>query len=110
MANGSSFVLKNGTVPWQGAEKRLDVHVRDGRIAALSENLKPDPNAEVIDVSDKYVLPGLIDGHTHLREFGPSASRSRLAPLSLDPLIQYTMAVDSSITSMTCRTWNGFLR
>ncbi len=70
MAGGKSFILKNGTLPWEGGEKVMDIHVRDGRIANIGENLPNQADTDIIDVSDKYVLPGIIDGHTHLREFG----------------------------------------
>ncbi len=35
MVSGSAFILKNGTLPWQGIEKVLDIHVWVGRIAAF---------------------------------------------------------------------------
>ena len=70
MSNEHSFVLKGGTVPWEGQEKKMNIQVRDGRIAGVGENLTGDPKADIIDVTGKIVLPGIIDGHTHLREFG----------------------------------------
>ncbi|HVT70392.1 MAG TPA: amidohydrolase [Trebonia sp.] len=43
------------------------VLVIDGRIAAVGgPDLKPPPGADVVDASGKWVLPGLIDAHTHL--------------------------------------------
>jgi imidazolonepropionase len=45
------------------------VVVRDGRIdwvGATSDLPTPPPAAETIDASDKVVLPGFIDSHTHL--------------------------------------------
>ncbi len=40
--------------------------IENGRIKAIGSNLEIPENAEIIDLSDKYVLPGLIDCHTHL--------------------------------------------
>ena len=40
--------------------------VDDGVIQAVGANLPVPEGAEVIDLSDAYVLPGLIDAHTHL--------------------------------------------
>jgi len=40
--------------------------VEDGRVKAVGPNLAPPPGAQIIDLSKLYVLPGLIDAHTHL--------------------------------------------
>lgn len=42
--------------------------IEDGKIAAIGSRLtmKPPPGAEMIDLGDKTLLPGLIDMHTHL--------------------------------------------
>jgi imidazolonepropionase-like amidohydrolase len=40
--------------------------IEGGRIKAVGPNLTVPANAEVIDLKDKTVLPGLIDCHTHL--------------------------------------------
>ncbi len=40
--------------------------IEDGMIQAVGSNVSIPSGAEVIDLSDSYVLPGLIDAHTHL--------------------------------------------
>lgn len=42
------------------------ITIRGGRIVAVTPGLTPPPGATVIDLSTKYVLPGLIDSHVHL--------------------------------------------
>lgn len=42
------------------------VIVRGNRIEAVGADVQIPAGATVIDLSDKYVLPGLIDAHTHL--------------------------------------------
>jgi dihydroorotase len=44
---------------------KADVGIRDGRIAAIEERLPRERAREVIDASGLYVVPGLIDLHTH---------------------------------------------
>ena len=42
--------------------------VADGKIQAVGKGLAVPPGAKLIDLSDKTVLPGLIDCHTHLAD------------------------------------------
>src|ERR1019366_6921200 len=66
----ASILIKNGTVldPSRGFQERADVLIRDGKIAAVGKNLgKAD---KTIDAERRYVTPGLIDIHVHLREPG----------------------------------------
>lgn len=42
-----------------------DVVVQDGRISEVSSQIQA-PDADVIDLSRYFVMPGLIDAHTHL--------------------------------------------
>jgi imidazolonepropionase-like amidohydrolase len=40
--------------------------IENGRIKAVGPRLDVPPGSQVIDLSNRYVLPGLIDAHTHL--------------------------------------------
>ncbi|MCL4465190.1 MAG: hypothetical protein M1389_04035 [Chloroflexi bacterium] len=42
------------------------VLVEGGKILAVAANLAIPSEAETVDVRGKYVVPGLIDGHTHV--------------------------------------------
>ncbi len=42
------------------------VYVREGKIEKIGSGLEVPANVKVIDLSGKYILPGLIDAHTHL--------------------------------------------
>ncbi|WP_165553518.1 amidohydrolase family protein [Kribbella capetownensis] len=47
--------------------RRADVLIEDGRIAAVGPDLIVDPSdLEVIDASERIVLPGFVDTHRHL--------------------------------------------
>ncbi len=52
-----------------GVSGYLDVLMEDGKVAAIQKDL-PRDGAQCIDASGKYVLPGLVDMHVHLREPG----------------------------------------
>ncbi|MGL6223081.1 MAG: N-acyl-D-glutamate deacylase, partial [Steroidobacteraceae bacterium] len=43
-----------------------DVAVHDGRIAARGANLAPERAERVVDARGRWLLPGLLDIHTHL--------------------------------------------
>src|SRR3954466_11964472 len=61
----SDMVLAGGTVVTADASFRGDGAVEDERIAAVGVDL-PTDGAEVVDVSGALLMPGFIDGHTHL--------------------------------------------
>jgi len=45
-----------------------DVTIKDGMIIQLGENKILDSTAAVIDGKNKFLIPGLIDSHVHLKE------------------------------------------
>jgi len=61
------LAVLNGTVviPYVGT-KRLDIGIKDGRVATLSETLDPAQADEVLDATGKTVFPGAVDSHQHL--------------------------------------------
>lgn len=65
------ILIKNGHIVDPGSEKDgvFDILVEDGKIKDVGKNLKVE-NARIIDCNGKYVFPGFIDMHTHLREPG----------------------------------------
>jgi dihydropyrimidinase len=61
----SDLVLAGGTVVTAEGSFRADVAVSAGTIEAVGADL-PREAAEVVDVSGARLMPGFIDGHTHL--------------------------------------------
>ena len=66
------LLLRGGRVidPSQKLDRVLDVLLADGKVAAIGEKLSAQSDAEVVDVANMIVCPGLIDLHVHLREPG----------------------------------------
>ncbi|MFE1011262.1 dihydropyrimidinase [Streptomyces sp. NPDC058794] len=66
----SRTVIRGGLVVTASDEIHADVLIEDGRIAALAATGTPAARAftaeRVIDASGKYVVPGGVDGHTHM--------------------------------------------
>jgi dihydroorotase len=75
----ATLLIQNGTIldPSQNIERRADLLIRDGKIAGVGANLgKAD---RVIDASNCYVTPGLIDIHVHFREPGDEEEETVLS-------------------------------
>ncbi|MDM7461061.1 MAG: dihydroorotase, partial [bacterium] len=68
------YLLKHGRIldPAQGLDMQGDVRISDGRIAAIAPSLNPDGGETVLDCTDCWITPGLVDIHVHLREPGQS--------------------------------------
>ncbi|OGG44139.1 MAG: dihydroorotase [Candidatus Handelsmanbacteria bacterium RIFCSPLOWO2_12_FULL_64_10] len=62
------LILKNGHVidAAQGINGKRDVGIANGRVADVEPDLPADRAERAIDVAGKYVVPGLIDLHTHV--------------------------------------------
>lgn len=64
------LVVKNGVVYTEQGFYKLNVGVQGEKIAVLADPAVPLEGARVIDAQGKYVLPGFIDCHCHLRDPG----------------------------------------
>lgn len=65
------LLIKGGRVidPANNIDKVMDVLCENGKIKLVAENITEQAD-ETIDASGKWVAPGLIDLHVHLREPG----------------------------------------
>ena len=62
-----SLVIKGGTVVTADTQFRGDVYCEGGVIKAVGDVSNAPADAEVIDASGQYVMPGGIDPHTHMQ-------------------------------------------
>lgn len=62
------MALKGGTVVTITGQtiENGTVVIQKGKITAVGQNVTIPPGVKVIDVSGKFVMPGLIDSHTHI--------------------------------------------
>lgn len=70
-----NLLIRNGRLldPAHRRDEVTDVLIENGKISRIGKALKSDgPKSEtqVIDGTDKWVVPGLLDVHVHLREPG----------------------------------------
>jgi imidazolonepropionase-like amidohydrolase len=63
LANARVLTMAKGAPDEPGVS---DVRVEDGRIAEVAPSLARRPGEDVIDLSGRYLLPGLIDAHCHI--------------------------------------------
>ncbi len=60
----SDMLIKNGKICMPSGIIKKDLYIKDGKIIKIGDlNEKAD---KIIDASGKLLLPGLIDGHTHM--------------------------------------------
>ena len=62
-------LITNGTVYTPEGVRKVDVHIADGVIVRVADDLRVD-GAEVVDAKGLYVLPGGVDVHVHSRDPG----------------------------------------
>ncbi len=64
--NQYDTIIRGGNIATASDTFSCDIGIRDGRIAALGNDL--GEAREVIDAAGKFVLPGGIDSHVHLAQ------------------------------------------
>ena len=61
-------LIKNATILTitHGNIEHGSILIRDGKIAEVGADIKAPEGATVIDASGEYILPGIIDCHSHI--------------------------------------------
>jgi dihydroorotase len=68
MAQTYSIIIKGGHIidPKNKIDGVMDLAIRDGRIALVAKNIDGKEGKQVINATDMYVTPGIIDIHVHV--------------------------------------------
>jgi imidazolonepropionase-like amidohydrolase len=80
--NASTIFIQNATIftVTQGNIEHGGILIKDGKIAAVGADLKAPEGAMIIDGTGQFVIPGIIDCHSHIavdgsvNEGGPAVS------------------------------------
>lgn len=88
------LLVKNAYVvsPADGFDGQLDILISDGKIASVGKDISAE--AEVIDASGLYAVPGMVDMHVHLRDPGQTQKE--------DILTGCRAAAAGGVTSLLC--------
>ena len=67
IAQSYDIVIKGGHVidPKNDIDAVMDVAISEGKIAAVSKDIDAKQATQIVDAKGMYVVPGLIDIHTH---------------------------------------------
>lgn len=78
------IVIRSGEVrdPASGLKARADVAIRDGRIAAIEPSIPAEKARETIDARGLFVVPGIVDLHTHIYYGGGSVPGIEADPVA----------------------------
>ena len=62
------LLIRNGHLidPKNKIDSKMDIAIKDGKIAKVAIGLSPDQAVKVIDAEGLIIAPGLIDIHTHV--------------------------------------------
>jgi dihydroorotase len=94
--NKNKIYIVDGRVidPKNNVDKPLDIFIENGKIRALGDYKNPPDDALIVDAAGCWVVPGLIDLNTHLREPGQSDKETLATGLRA--------AVAGGFTSVCC--------
>ncbi|MCF7762594.1 MAG: amidohydrolase family protein [Verrucomicrobia bacterium] len=72
VSTGGTLLLQNATlIPvTRGILEKTDVLVTKGRISAIGQDLEVPAGATVIDLEGYWIMPGIVDPHSHLAVSG----------------------------------------
>ena len=81
-ADGGSILIKNGTLltVTKGVIAKGDILVVDGIIKQVGGEIAAPPGVRVVDAAGRFILPGIIDSHTHIALAGTNEGSEAITP------------------------------
>jgi imidazolonepropionase-like amidohydrolase len=63
-----NVLIKNGTLLTitQGVKENTDILISNGKIIKIEKNISPISGTNTIDATGLFVMPGIIDAHSHI--------------------------------------------
>ncbi|MGI6404006.1 MAG: amidohydrolase [Oscillospiraceae bacterium] len=88
------LILKQGTLMTMCEDPFVgDIAIEDGKIIGIGRHLPIPGGAQVLDVSGKTVLPGIVDAHSHIGLF-ESGTRETDHNEKVDPIAPQLRGID----------------
>src|ERR1035437_8189401 len=90
-------LIRNATVMTvtKGTMENTDVLIQNGKIAQIGKNLSAPAGATVIDGTGKWVMPGIIDPHSHMM-----ADAINEGSLSVTSMVRMTDALNPTAVNI----------
>lgn len=83
--NATVFTITNGTL------ENTDVLIEDGIIKRIGKNLNTPKGVEEVDATGKFLMPGIIDAHSHLAGTSINEGTSQVtAEVSMEDVLDPT--------------------
>jgi imidazolonepropionase-like amidohydrolase len=92
------LLIRNATIltASHGTIEKGDILIKDGKIAVVGKDVKAPDDAQVIDASDQFVMPGIIDCHSHIAVDGDVNEGS----ISVSSMVNIADVLDSDEISI----------
>ncbi len=72
ISGARDLLLKNAYIYTfdQGVLEGYDLLIREGKITQIAQNIQVKDNINSINLQGKFIIPGIIDSHTHIGLYG----------------------------------------
>jgi imidazolonepropionase-like amidohydrolase len=97
-AGAEPLLVRNGTLltVTGGTLESTDLLIEDGRIAAIGPDLEAPAGARVIDATGRFVMPGIVDSHSHMGVYSwPGVAANSDGNEMTDPVSANMRAADA---------------